>query len=299
MAWLDKVFTLKRLEDVYAYLWIAGKPRPPRSLLHQRSIGREIVIIEQMDMHLLWEFKRLYLHPLPSYIFSSSFWDMLTGCNAADCKSITSRATSTFDNFFRSPPTNKICKHRQIYASARGLLYSYIALIRTDIDFDIAHKAGLLPDKMSWCDWKLFVSTFLKSLLENPKNVHNRFLDYGELRLSRLNYIYAVTFRNFKGYNNTYQRYGDFIKSYLGSITVFVGYIVLALTAMQVGLANSLLNTNELFERASYFFTIFSMVGLLALLGILFVILVPLFLFNAWTAWKSSKRTWKQPNDSG
>ncbi|KAF5526459.1 hypothetical protein CGCA056_v002324 [Colletotrichum aenigma] len=52
---IDKELNLKRLADVHDWLWLAGRPMPPRPLHYQNLLGRQIQVTEQMGMHLIWQ----------------------------------------------------------------------------------------------------------------------------------------------------------------------------------------------------------------------------------------------------
>ncbi|RYP16559.1 hypothetical protein DL767_010167 [Monosporascus sp. MG133] len=54
ITYIEKELDLERLNRIFAWLWIAGRPMPPRPLHHQLLLGREIFVTEQMDMHLVW-----------------------------------------------------------------------------------------------------------------------------------------------------------------------------------------------------------------------------------------------------
>ncbi|KAH8743442.1 hypothetical protein F5883DRAFT_722659 [Diaporthe sp. PMI_573] len=50
-ACVAKELDLRRLTRIHGWLWVAGRPMPPRPLHHQRLLSREIFVTEQMDMH--------------------------------------------------------------------------------------------------------------------------------------------------------------------------------------------------------------------------------------------------------
>lgn len=73
------------------------------------------------------------------------------------------------------------------------------------------------------------------------RNIDERLI-YGELRLSRLNKIYRLSYGPFLRGNLTHwNRYGSAIV-----------YITIVLTAMQIGLATKSLADNDAFQSASY-----------------------------------------------
>lgn len=51
-ACIAKELDLQRLDRVFSWLWVAGRPMP-RPLHHQLLLSRELFVAEQMDMHLV------------------------------------------------------------------------------------------------------------------------------------------------------------------------------------------------------------------------------------------------------
>lgn len=92
--------------------------------------------------------------------------------------------------------------------------------------------------------------------------MHQRFL-YGELRLWRLTLIYFCTqgLHGISGYMPQWTTDEDFIGGDLKWLATAVVYMVLVLTAMQVGLSTTWLAESAAFHRASYGFAVFSIVG--------------------------------------
>lgn len=109
-----------------------------------------------------------------------------------------------------------------------------------------------------------------------PENVSERY-QYGELRLSRLNWIDRFSsrwsnVRNFvRGYHQGPSWYSLFVKRNFGWLVVAFAYVAIVLSAMQVGLATDRLGNSDSFQKASYGFTVLSIVmpvfGLLFILG--------------------------------
>lgn len=50
MTCIEKELDLERLDKVFCWLWLAGRPMPPRPLHHQLLLSREIFVTERMDM---------------------------------------------------------------------------------------------------------------------------------------------------------------------------------------------------------------------------------------------------------
>ncbi|KAK9444639.1 uncharacterized protein VB005_01702 [Metarhizium brunneum] len=60
---------LQRLASSHSWLWVAGLALPPRPLHHQLLIGREVFVTERMDMHLVRTTGRMFLKPIPRFLF--------------------------------------------------------------------------------------------------------------------------------------------------------------------------------------------------------------------------------------
>ena len=96
---LYKELDLSRLDRIHHALWWAGRPVPARPLHRQIVLGREIVIAEQVDLHLVWSKRRIYVKPLPKPLLNYDFWATI------------------------------ICPDPVLFANGRGFLLSYIWLI--------------------------------------------------------------------------------------------------------------------------------------------------------------------------
>ena len=78
--------SVHRLNHVYQHLWFAGLPVPPRPLHHHVVLQREIVISENMDLHLVWGSGRMFFKPIPRYLLSPAFWKAHLLCQeGCDC----------------------------------------------------------------------------------------------------------------------------------------------------------------------------------------------------------------------
>ncbi|KAI1503616.1 hypothetical protein F5X99DRAFT_374978 [Biscogniauxia marginata] len=252
---LKQELSVKRLNDVQDCLWICGRPMPPRPLHHQVLISRDIAITENPELHLVWSKNRIFLKPIPSWLLEPDVWDA------------------------------HIVRDADLAACARGFLFSYIALVAYESDFRLAKESGLLPYSTTWEAWRAFA----KELLDNHcyATINPRYW-YGELRLSRLNKIYRLRKGFiFRGYSTVtaHAVYVDLIRDNFGTLATILGYVVIVLTAMQVGLGTEKLQSDEAFQNVSYGFTVFSMIApLIAGAGIMFVVL-GMFISN-WFATK-------------
>ncbi|KAJ4158524.1 uncharacterized protein LMH87_009047 [Akanthomyces muscarius] len=188
-ACVEEELDLRRLTSIQGWLWMAGIPLPPRALHHQLLLGREIIITERMDMHLVWTTGRMFLKPIPRFLLEPAFWIRYLANEQCGC----------------SPDTNVVnhaiilteCRHPHLRASALGFLYSYAALLSHESDFLLAQEKHLLPPEIAWCGWRILVEQLdIEHIL--PR-IDRRFV-HGELRLSRLNKIYILARTPMRGY---------------------------------------------------------------------------------------------------
>lgn len=256
---LRKDLCVDRLNHIHQYLWLAGRPMPAKPLNYQLATSRQIIADQRIDMHLVWEHpQRLHIKPLPRYLLDADFWvSNLMTCERSCCAQPLNNPT----------PDPAVKCTKDIYKCALGFVYSYITLIQFECDLIIAQDHHLLPRDITWEKWLRFVHQLLDNGTTNPNNINPRYL-YGELRLSQLNTIYAFLYGSpLKGYQFTYQTYGELFRDYLTPLTAATIYIALVLTAMQVGLATSHLGSNVSFQNASWGFTVFAILG--PLIGVL------------------------------
>jgi hypothetical protein len=257
-----------RLNKIDEYLWLAGRPMPPRPLNYQVAASREIMTDERIDMHLVWESERkVHIKPVPRYLFSSQFWEKYL------CKGQTGDGQHDSDRDAHEPD-----RRNHIYKCALGFLSSYVALIQFESDLAIARTHHLLPPEVTWNEWVNLVRQLLANGATDPQKINSRYL-YGELRLSRLNKIYSWRLGSVsRGYQFTYQTFGELCRTYLTTLTAATIYIALVLTAMQVGLGTTRLSGSSSFQNASYGFTVFSILG--PLIGIGLVGMIGIFQFS-------------------
>ncbi|RYP49044.1 hypothetical protein DL769_011136 [Monosporascus sp. CRB-8-3] len=266
---LDRELLVQRLNDIQEWLWICGRPMPPRPLHHQRLLSRDIIISEHVELHLVWWRNRIFIKPLPSYLLDPGFWR----ANIID--------TGDTEN-------QDMCSGN-LEACARGFLFSYTALIAYKSDFRIAKESGLLPEEVTWEGWKALTADFLEH--HRYDQVNRRYL-YGELRLSRLNKIYC--FRKgyiLRGYSRvaSHTFYGDLLRDNFSVLAAILGYVVVALAAMQVGLGVDRLYENQAFQNMTYGFTVFSLIAPLAA-GVFITLFVLIMFVSNWKATKAYER---------
>jgi hypothetical protein len=269
-SFLEVELNVERLNDVHDWLWLVGLPSAARPLHYQVVKRRDIVVTEQLDLHLLWSSSAsssIYIKPLPRFLLCPTFW------------------------------RTQICMHPQLYQTALGFLLSYIALIEREADYDLAIHHGLIPREVTWAAWLALVNelvcasaqaqSFTKGaasascveLLGGSTCVNRRF-HYGELRLSRLNWIYRLTRGDFRGYLSGCTTYGAFVRENTNSLITLFAYTTIVLSAMQVGLSTEFLGNDYAFGMASYVFSVFSILAPLACLVAIIVVLAIIVVIN-------------------
>ena len=255
-SYLRDDLNVDSLNKVHKHLWLAGLPQCARPLHHQLMIGRNIVITERADLHLLWRDDRLFLKPLPDYLLSYNIWE------------------------------DTLRKDRDLSENAKGFLLSYLWLIRQKSDFVVAQRENLVSNELTWEHWTTFSSAIFPNVVTTGfEGVTPRYL-YGELRLGRVNLIYRLCHKTrssktfLRGYFYGYHTFSSFIEQNFAWVLTVIVYITIVLTAMQVGLGTTKLQSSALFNRASYGFTVFSIVAPLGILLALLVVLLILIIFN-------------------
>lgn len=268
LDWIDAELDLGRLADIHDWLWVVGRPKPPRPFHEQRLLNRDIVITERLDLHLVWTSQRIFIKPLPRFLLEPRFWQKFLCCHQAS--------------------TTNACHCKDLRQRALGLLFSYAALISHESDFQIAKETHLIPEEIRWTAWRTAVRELL-DLSPIYALIHPRF-HYGELRLSRLDKIYFFWKTPLRGYMSRWTQYGSFFKDNFTWLASSFIYIAVVLAAMQVGLATEALQSNRVFQSASYGFTIFSILGPLAAVGLIILIFCYAFVCN----WVDTRRYRRQ-----
>jgi len=218
---------VSRLNEIHKYLWLAGRPMSARPLHRQNMMGREVVIIEQTDLHLTWIGRRLFVKPLPVFIFSYWYWKKY------------------------------LCPSEELHSRAMGLLLSYVWLVCQPSDLKVAIDCGLLPSPLVWQQWVILVGDLVRTIdMTGLSNVNKRYT-YGELRLSRLNKIYRFApefelkhiIRGYQSQDTVYRTL--FERHFAWVLTLFV-YVTVLLSSVQVGLATDRLQNSMAFQRISF-----------------------------------------------
>jgi hypothetical protein len=226
------------LDSIQNYFWLAGLPAfKTRPLHRQRVVQREIVVCEQIGLHLVSFRSAIFIKPIPHALLHHKF----------------------FRDYIADVP--------DLEPWASGFLSSYLSLIVHESDFIVAKQLYLLPQSVTWGDWLKF-STQLITALSNSdgtkKTFHNRY-SFGELRLSRLNLIMQfIRFRVARGYIWLDTQYSKYFSRYFALvILLFAAYFSLALSAFQVisGVASTL-HTPQIISVVAYWFALVTLLVL-------------------------------------
>lgn len=264
---LENELSLGDLGGMLQHLWFAGSEHPATRLHLQIAIGRNIAVADRLDLHLLWANDgTIFIKPVPRFLLDPDFWRSNLACpDSCVCES---RGAVTSDGGVKgrlpveqSPAATCMENPRKI---ALGFLYTYACLVSSESDFFVANEKHLLPRKadgsaIEWAKWK----TLVRELLDThaPDRIHPRFLR-AELRLSRINTIHNFTrLPPFEPYLRGWYNYGSFFRDNLTWMAATTVFVALVLTAMQVGLATDQLKGDSNFQRASYGFTVFAILG--------------------------------------
>lgn len=131
----------------------------------------------------------------------------------------------------------------------------------------------MIPQNIQWQAWRTFVHEL------DTKHIYPD-IDPRFYYLSRLNKIYRVLYRPLRGYMSYWNQYSIFLRDIFAWIAAVTIYIVVALTAMQVGIATNVLGYSDAFQSASYGFTVFSILRPLVIMGIVVFLFCRIFVYN-------------------
>jgi len=251
-SFLEYDLSVQHLDNLGKGLWFAAYPGdldPPRALSTLLSEEIQIRTTRNVEWHLVYTTEKIWIKALPRYVLSASFYDC-----------------------YLSPS--------EPHSAALGLLHTYLALIATELDFAIARGANLVPPDVAWEDWMKLTHRVLADYPDDEISVHlSKRYQYGELSLSRLDIVSRYCSGVSNGYLGVFERFSQFLTGNFKRVAATFAYILLVLTAMQVGLATDHLQNNEQFQRACYGFTVFSLIGPLVAVMTVLVLGLGSFLF--------------------
>jgi hypothetical protein len=209
--WLEKELTFTEtpgsldVNRLYSYLWLAGLPAKYTRPLHQHKVlGRDIVITEQMRLHLTWIDSNIFFKPIPRALLNYQFFQDHILCN------------------------------EDIYFQAMEFLYTYIRSIQHESDFDLALEEKLLPLGTTWTTWLAFTKNFPTDQVRKRRTRW----DFGELRIWRLNIIAKVFyFRPLRGWITLTRDTSVHFTGFFALIAALFAVLSVTLSAFQVAMS--------------------------------------------------------------
>ena len=256
------------LEELYPYLWLVAKKSSKHiDALHQHRIkNRDIVIAEDPGLHLVWYNNIVYLKPVPLVLLNHDFWH----------KHLVPAATQSAGQVSVDIETlSQKCR------ASLGLLRSYSYLIAHESDFHIAQEKHLIPKDITHFQ----LQRFLKPFRSVPDDAVCRRFQYGQIRLTRLNWAVRLCRPKTSGrafpwnYQERYWQTGQYLGRFGAPLLFVFATTSLILSAIQV--VHGALGTDTWpgFVRASWGFAIAVLIliaGIIvcALLGILGLLLI-------------------------
>lgn len=210
---LETSLLTRKLNSLAPHLWlVATQSSSSITALHkQKVLGREIIVTDTADLHLVWYHSKIFIKPLPRYLLSRAFW----GYVFAD----------------RHFPTREN-RSKQLHAATLGFMRTYCHLIRSEADFYLAKGHGLIPENIDAGSFARFIKNFSVIL---DAQVSPRF-HFGELRLTRLNLWSAMLLRQ-THYFNISRQYDTYFSRFFQPLLFAFGTFSVLLSAMQVALS--------------------------------------------------------------
>ena len=201
---------------------------------HQAVRGRNIIVTENPQLHLVWYYDRIYVKPIPRYLLSHAFWE-----------------------FLNTPPV-------ELRRAITGFVRTYSYLIRHERDFWLAtsneHQLALIPrddgstsngssNDITFKRFARFIATFQK-LPDDDVSPRHR---YGELRLSRLNMCARIFLRKLT-FHHIDAQWGTYLGRFLAPVLSIFAILSVALSAMHVelGVQGSLPNSSPKWTQFAY-----------------------------------------------
>jgi len=267
---LEKEFLTPDLDTLAPYLWlIATQSSLHIGPLHEQILkGREIVITENPELHLVWTDGRIFIKPIPRYMLSYAFWTT----------HLTPRTPSCAPETHQEQPPDALIR------AALGYMRTYYHLIQHESDLHIAKERRLLPfdsNDVTIESFHAFIANFGEV---QDEEVSPRYSSSGTLRLSRLNIWAKVFLRRFQFFQ-IHRQYGEYFARFYAPILFMFGIFTVALSAMQVGLQASTNGTGAIdkdrwgaLQSVSQWFSVATLlclctIGLMIFLLLLFMLL--------------------------
>ncbi|KAK5125217.1 hypothetical protein LTR85_000893 [Meristemomyces frigidus] len=241
------------LDNLEPYLWLISTPLPSNiTPLHRQCLrGRRITPMEDPDLHLVWHRYKIFVKPLPAYLCSYAFWE----------------------HFVHSPQPQCADQKHAVAQAALGLLRSYSHLVKHPSDFAIAQRDDLqlISKKVTYEDFCRFIAAFEHL---NQDDVSKRYRRYGELRFSRLNYLFKIVLWRWS-FRDTSSDYRDYFERFFGPLLFVFAVLSVLLNAMQVVLAAEGLDDRywRTFWSMSRWFAVSTIAVALLLTGVMLLLL--------------------------
>lgn len=268
---LERELKTPLLDQLYKYMWFftraSGRHIDP---LHSQSMrGRELVPMVDPKLHLVWKPDVIYLKPVPECLFNYDFW--IAALAKGD-------RTSTYQ--LENPTWNDGSSSENLRSQAIGFLRSYAFLIQHRVDFEMAKKAYLIPEDISWACWATFISHFRD--IEDWR-VSNRY-HFGQIRLSRLHWLVFLTQPDAAQFTMYYElpylSIWSFMNGMLGPFAFLFAIITVVLTSMQLLTASKYSSLNdshfEMAKQISWSLAI-AVIIMLSLISVIAFLVIPMF----------------------
>lgn len=267
-------------------LWLISTPKPSNvnPLHYQKVKNREIVLVEDPRLHLVWYHERIYVKPLPAYLLSYGFWrDYLSSSSSSSSSSLAAAGGSSGTSGLGKDDDDDGARLEE---AALGLLRSYCYLIRHESDLRIAQQEHLqlVPPSVGWKEFCAFTAALRRSIEDG--HVAPRY-HYGEIRLSRLNVLVKILlFR--RNYQEVYPQYAEYFAQFYGPLLFLFGVLSVLLSAMQVSLAVEQLKSRDWdrFYDVCRWLSIAVLGAVAVVLGWLATLLIVRVLLEVWYALK-------------
>jgi len=205
------------LDQMSPWLWLLATPKSTHvTPLHANMVkGRNIVITEDPELHLVWYSDKVFIKPVPSYLLSYAFWS----------------AFLLHDK--RHPEQGHGTTRLRILQAALGYMRTYLHLIKHESDLRVAKREHLIPEDLDFERWTAFIANF--KYIEDWQ-VAGRY-HYGDLRLTRLNFWVRPILRRWKFRKEQWQ-YSDYFARYVAPLFFIFTTWTVVLDSMQVGLSS-------------------------------------------------------------
>lgn len=217
----------------------------------------------------------MYIKPLPRFLLDRDFFD--------------ANLCST---------TNMEDEEWTLHANACGFLKSYTQLIVHQSDFKIAQEKMLIPEELTWNEWRQYSAEVDKYIYDHKGQLRlNSRYNSGELRIQRLNFVYKLRMREARGFHYSYTSYETFFRTNFGWMALVFASFSIILSALQTSLTTSNATENHPLHMSAYWFAVAVLLAVVGTIVSIVALFVIMFLDNLVFAVKP-KRGIKKPSIS-